>query len=427
MGRAYVVENVKAAKVKAAKVKVAKVKVAKVDVKTAEDKDQAHGESEYEDEEEEANVQVDDKSDDKVEDEEQLGDKHEQERDDGHEQDIEQEQFLEEENEPDDIEQEQFLEEEKDDDQEQDDGHEQDNEHEQHLGEEHELDDEVEQDKEHADDHHGPQTRCTLVLLKDQTKKLRTIVKLLQKTPGYMKYNDHGKLLFDTELQQHLDAMILCMYKNVTKQFPACAEDRHSRLPTILSLSQKTGSTAKTFPLTANHVINGKTYEQGDPSSQSDASTGIQPHNIFLPGDKSVCRTTLDDTSAFEQQHISGKKFNSYSRADLQESNGSLHNVTLQDSVSTMDPTAAASFKKCGTNSHVAPMMPNNRGSGGVMPGAVTSSHKGLKRTLSQSSIESLGSSNTHQRQHNTYKSNSDDQPDLGSQCSTISSRKRPK
>ncbi|KIJ24088.1 hypothetical protein M422DRAFT_275208 [Sphaerobolus stellatus SS14] len=242
-----------------------------------------------------------------------------------------------------------------------------------------------------------------------------------------MKYNDHGKLLFDTELQQHLDAMILCMYKNVTEQFSACASDGHSHPPTILSLSQKTGSTAKTFPLTANHVIDGKTYEQGDPSSQSDASTGVQPHNIFLPGDKSVRRTTLDDTSAFEQQRISGKKFNSYSRADLQESNGSLHNFTLQDSVSTMDPTAAASFEECGTNSHVAPMMPNNRGSGGVMPGAVTSSHKGLKRTLSQSSIESLGSSNTHPRQHNTYESNSDDQPDMGSQCSTISSRKRPK
>ncbi|KIJ44917.1 hypothetical protein M422DRAFT_251536 [Sphaerobolus stellatus SS14] len=192
----------KVAKKTVVNVKVAKVKVAKVDVKTAEDKDQAHGESEYKDEEEEANVQVDNKSDDKVEDEEQLGDKHEQERDDGHEQDIEQEQFLEEENEPDDkVGQ--------DDNQEQDDGHEQDDEHEQHLGEEHELDDEVEQDKEHADDHHGPQTRRTLVLLKDQTKKLRTIVKLLQKTPGYMKYNDHGKLRFNTELQQHLDAMIL--------------------------------------------------------------------------------------------------------------------------------------------------------------------------------------------------------------------------
>ncbi|KIJ35393.1 hypothetical protein M422DRAFT_262355 [Sphaerobolus stellatus SS14] len=252
-------------------------------------------------------------------------------------------------------------------------------------------------------------------------------VKLLQKAPGYMKYNDHGKLLFDTELQQHLDAMILCMYKNVTEQFPACASDGHSRPPTILSLSQKTGSTAKTFPLTANHVIDRKTYEQGDPSSQSDASMGVQPHNIFLPGDKSVGRTTLNDTSAFEQQCISDKKFNSYSRANLQESNGSLHNSTLQDSVSTMDPTAAASFEECGTNSHVAPMMPNNQGSDGVMPGAVTSSHKGLKHTLSQSSIESLGSSNTHQRQHNTYESNSDDQPDLGSQCSTISSHKRPK
>ncbi|KIJ34047.1 hypothetical protein M422DRAFT_263838 [Sphaerobolus stellatus SS14] len=92
-----------------------------------------------------------------------------------------------------------------------------------------------------------------------------------------------------------------------------------------------------------------------------------------------------------------------------------------------MDPTAAASFEECVTNSHVVPMMPNNRDSDGVMPGAVTSSHKELKHTLSQSSIESPGSSNTHQRQHNTYESNSNDQPDLGSQCSTISSRKRPK
>ncbi|KIJ33320.1 hypothetical protein M422DRAFT_264707 [Sphaerobolus stellatus SS14] len=269
-------KKAKKVKKKVAKKTVVNVKVAKVDVRMAEDKDQAHGESEYEDEEEDANVQVDDKSNEKVEDEEQLGDKHEQERVDGHEQDIEHEQT-------DEVAQ----------------------------GNEHE------QDEEHADDHHGSKTRRTL------------------KTPGIMKYNDHGKHLFDTELQQHLDGMILLvLWMGILI------------LPPSFHYLRKLDQLPKTLPLTA-----------GDSSSQSDASTGVQPHNIVLPGDKSVCRTTLDDTSALEQQHISDKKFNSYSGADLQESNGSLHNSTLQDSVSTMDPTAVASFEECRTNSHVAPMM----------------------------------------------------------------------